>query len=453
MLNVSEEACLVIERLQDSGYEAYVVGGAVRDLLLGITPKDFDIATNARAEDVVNLFTRTFLTGEKFGVITVLIDRTRIEVATFRVDGPYYDSRRPDNITLVGDLESDLSRRDFTINAMAYDINTESVIDPFGGQDDLLGKKLVAVGDPVSRMVEDPLRMMRGVRLCCQLDLNLNTDLFFSIVGYHSLLNYVSKERIKEELVKILLSRAPHRGLTKLKCLGLLEVISPRLSLLSTIFPKHPHSKNVLQHTADVLQNLSHTDDAILMLAGLFHDVGKINSLMKDDKLDFSDHCEVGEQMVVQELSRLRFSKKTIYKVSKLVKYHSLNTEMGKKGLRNLINIFEHDYVMIERLFRLRRADLLSIDREIAKPLLVQLNRLSQLLDEIRDEPDFKKLAINGYDVMNLLDIPGGKKVGDILDYAYQSVLDNRVKNDRQDLLEFVKNYKDDKKIRIEENK
>lgn len=444
--SIDSGAAKIIEVLQSHGYEAYLVGGCVRDMCLDRIPQDWDITTSAQPEQVLRLFTHTFATGLKHGTVTVVLDSDQdstpmqapqqYEVTTYRIDGEYQDARRPTQVFFTASLEEDLRRRDFTINAMAFNRQV-GLVDPFGGRKDLENKVIRAVGNAEKRFREDALRMLRAVRFASQLGYTIETETAKSIQANRHLLAKISKERIRDELLKILCSDNPDY-LVQLCSLGLMKYIIPELELGIGFDQKSVHhDKTVFDHTLAVVKNTP--NNPVIRLAALLHDIAKPATFSLDEKGQghFYNHHVVGERMAREILQSLRFDRMTIHKVCVLVRDHMSRFEnIKEKGLKRLINRVEPEN--INSLFILQTADILG-----SKPphdfsgILALQKRMEKVLKE-KEPLTVKELAVNGRDLIDL-GIEPGIKLGETLQWLLEKVWENPELNSKERLLAEVK--------------
>lgn len=425
MIKIDNGADKIINILQSQGYEAYIVGGCVRDSLLNKQPKDWDICTNALPKEILDVFKeyRTISTGLKHGTITIILDNKNYEVTTYRIDGKYSDNRRPDKVKFTSNIIEDLGRRDFTINAMAYN-QQEGLIDPFDGLNDLQNKIIKAVGSPDDRFKEDALRMMRAIRFACQLDLLLDKNTDEAIVKNKKLINNISKERINDELSKILISQYPSRGIKLLRDTGLLNEILPEVERMVKFDQLNPnHFKDVFEHTMIVLDEVP--NNLVLRLSALLHDVGKpiTFSIGNNGVGHFYKHHIEGEILTKKILKRLKFDNETIEKVCILVrehmnKYDFLKTSSIKKfisrvGIENLNNLFE-----------LQIADIKGSKppHDFSKILNLR-KQVEKILNE-KHPLTIRDLDINGYDLMGI-GIKPGRKMGEILNNLQRNLAES----------------------------
>lgn len=421
----------ILNLLSKEGYEGYLVGGCIRDFLLGKDPKDWDITTNASVEDLIDIFkkedAKMIPLGVKNGTIVVILKGKWHEVTTFRKrKQPVYSNP----------LEEDLSLRDFTINAMAYHPDF-GLIDPFGGREDLKEKVIRTVGEGEERFKEDPLRILRAVRLSIELDFFISHKTIGDMQSVKILLENVSKERIREELNKMLLCDQPSRGIRLLAKLELLDYIIPELKKTIGFNQRNPHhNKDVFEHTMAVLDNTPR--NLIVRLAALLHDIGKPNTFFigKDGIGHFYNHQNVGREMARKILKRLKYSRKTIDPISILIKEHMFHApNISSKGVRRFINRVGKEN--LEKFFQLQRADALGAK---ADNDITHIDELEQKCKDIlKESPALTKkdLKINGYDLIKM-GVPQGPEIGRILDDLLDKVLEDPGLNEREKLMEMV---------------
>lgn len=440
LLKLSNGASFVIKKLKEKGYSAYAVGGAVRDALLGKAPDDFDITTDATPDDVKKIFKKTFDTGIKHGTVTVLFDNEPIEVTTFRLDGEYKDNRKPETVTLVKDVVKDLSRRDFTINALCYN-DEEGLLDLFGGVDDLNNKIIRAIGDAEKRFNEDSLRILRAVRFSAQLGFTIEENTKKAIVSCACLVKNLSVERIISEIDKIIMSDSPEH-LKMLYDLGVSEHIMPELC--KCFMQKQNtrwHIYDVGMHTINVIKNSP--KKLHLRYAALMHDWGKphchgINELGEDS---FRNHAKVSYTLAESFLKKYKFSNSQKDKILRLVKFHDLEILPEKKYVKRAINKVGDDIFL--DLCSLKRADCLSQNLELTSPRLNFIDTLEKLYFEIKENKEgisLKDLKISGNDIKEM----GyeGKKIGEILNFLLEHIIEKPEDNEKEVLIELVKNNK-----------
>ena len=443
-INTPKEVKLIIDTFYRSNFEAFMVGGCVRDILLGNLPKDYDITTSAKPEITISLFDKTIPTGLKHGTVTVLISNEPYEVTTYRTEGKYIDNRRPSSVDFVTDIKEDLSRRDFTINALAYNEKV-GLIDYFNGTDDIKNKIIRCVGNADKRFKEDALRMLRAVRFSCQLNFDIEENTYTAIKNNYKLIKNISSERIRDELCKILISENPSKGLEILRDTKLLEIILPEINALYNFSPKCTnHNRNVFAHTLKVIDNTE--NDLLLRLSALFHDVGKLNTLTPLNNgtfYGFPGHCLEGSIMVKKILSRLRFDNNTIKVISKLIEHHLvLNATVmpTKYEVKMLLNEVGVDNINL--LFSLQRADINSLDNP--RIFLEKVRYTENLVNEIinKNEPlTIKDLNISGGDLISNLNLKPGKILGDVLNHLLNIILKNPDLNSKESLLTLAKSF------------
>lgn len=434
MLNKSIK--YILKKINNHGYEAYVVGGAVRNYLLGKDIADFDVTTNALPDYIEKLFEKTIPTGKKFGTITVLHDNNSYEITTFRSDGVYSDGRRPDSVSFSKELKEDLKRRDFTINAMCMDYD-ENIIDYFGGKEDLKNGIIKCIGNPDERFNEDALRMIRAVRFMTQLRFTIDEETRLSIIKNSHFIKAISIERIHDELNKILLSEKPSRGIRMLVNTGLMDYIIPEY--LSTVgFNQHNpyHDKDVFEHVMEVLDNIE--PKLNLRLAAVFHDISKPECFTQDEngRGHFYGHHIKSATVTKEIMRRLKYSNDLIEDVSTLIRYHYLKEiDMKDKGVKRFIN-----NVGIDRLDDMFALNIADIKGKSSTANFDKVEALRKKCNEILNnkEPlNRKDLDIDGNDLENL-GIKKGKLYGELLDKALELVLEFPEKNNKEELTEYI---------------
>lgn len=428
-------------------FELYVAGGAVRDMILGTTTTDWDFATNATPEQVMKIFPDSFC-HNVFGTVTVKWPQNApgdekiqlFEITPYRTDHGYSDKRRPDEVRWATTIEDDLARRDFTMNAMAYD--GEKVIDPYGGKDDICAKLVRAVGDPDTRFSEDALRMLRAVRFASQLGFLIEPKTRDSVARNAPLITHISWERIREEFFRILMSPHPSEGILFLKNMNLLRFILPELDVCFDIPQKSPmrhHIYDVGTHMVMSLKNCE-SDDVITRFATLIHDIGKAKTFHKDEATDmitFYNHEVVSTQQAANIAERFRLSKDEKERLVRLVENHQfvVSEDLTDNAIRRFIrNVGKEN---LEHMYALRRADRLGgAAKETSWRTELFKKRVAQLLIEPFTVKDLK---VDGNDVMEILKIKPSRQVGDILDTLFVKVENKEIANEREILLEEIK--------------
>lgn len=426
MIYIPDYVELVIEKLEEKGFEAYIVGGCVRDSLLGKIPSDFDITTNATPDEIELIFKefKTVNIGKEFGTIIVVQEKGNIEITTFRIESEYKDGRRPDRVSFSNQISDDLSRRDFTINSMAYN-KRKGIIDPFNGIEDLNKKIIKAVGNPYERFREDHLRIMRGIRFATELDFHIEKETYTALGAESYNLKNISAERIYVEFAKILLSPVPSIGMKLLLELHVLRILFPELCSLVGFDQKNPnHDKDIFSHSLCVLDNVYPI--LSLRLAALFHDIGKPDCFSLDDQGvgHFYGHDKVSLEITQNILNRLKAPTDLINKVSLLINDHmSVHNEMGLKGLKRQIARLGEDNIFY--LIELQKADrLCSSDENNNIDFLIEREKEIKEIIEYKEPYEKSQLAINGKQIIDL-GYKQGPLIGEILEYLLELVLEN----------------------------
>ena len=425
----------ILDTIHAAGFEAYVVGGCVRDAILGREPEDWDITTNALPEDIKKLFRRTIDTGIEHGTVTVMMGKEGYEVTTYRIDGKYEDSRHPSEVTFTKNLTEDMKRRDFTINAMAYN-EEEGLIDRFGGLDDIEKKLIRCVGNAKERFDEDALRIMRAIRFSAQLGYTIEEDTQIAIKEFVPNLKKISAERIQVELVKLLLSDNPDKIRLAYE-LGITAVILPEFDRCMTTEQNNiHHSYTVGEHIIQSLINVR--SDRILRLTMLLHDIAKPATLTIDDGgiSHFKGHQEMGVKMAHDIFRRLKFDNKTMESVCNLIRYHDERYTATAKNVRKAMNTVGADNYPL--LLEVRTADTLAQSTYKRDEKLEHLQKLRELYQEITEKNEcvaLAELAVNGRDLIDR-GIAPGKQIGEILGRMLLDVLDYPEHNTKEYLLD-----------------
>jgi tRNA nucleotidyltransferase (CCA-adding enzyme) len=422
----------ISRRLREGEYQVFLVGGAVRDFLLGVREKDWDIATNASPGAIRDLFPHTKSFHLKHGTITLVIKGRHVEVTTFR--GP--------EVRAGSGIEEDLAHRDFTINAMAYDLIRKSIIDPFGGREDIRGKMVRAVLDPMERFQEDPLRMMRAIRFSQELGYSIDTKTLTAITSFSSAISGVAVERIRDELMRLLMVNRPSAGFNLMRKTGLLKVILPELAEGYRKRQSDFHKYTIYRHIMETVDAIER--EPVLRLSALFHDIAKPRVREKiKGRWRFFSHAEASAELTRQIMRRLRFSNELTSRVSILVAHHMFDCkkELSDRAIRRFIKRIGAEHV--DELMRLRKADDLAHgwgkdygDRtgDFWKRVHDQMNRAPAL--------SISDLALNGHDVMAIAGLPAGPRVGYILNKLLEDVLENPEHNRRETLIDMLKQTK-----------
>lgn len=447
-MQIPEHVSFIIHKLEESGFEAYAVGGCVRDTLLGRVPGDWDITTSALPEQVKSLFRRTIDTGIEHGTVTVMLGKEGYEVTTYRVDGDYHDGRHPSSVTFTPSLIEDLKRRDFTINAMAYRPG-DGIVDCFDGISDLENKIIRCVGNPEERFQEDALRMLRAVRFAAQLGFTIEENTKAAITKLAGNLRLISKERIQVELVKLLTS--PHPDYIRLAWeTGITAVILPEFDRMMETPQRNPfHSVSVGEHTIQTL--LAIPADPVLRLTMFLHDVGKPDCLRIDEtgNTHFTNHAPVGAELAHKILRGLKFDNHTIDSVTALIRWHDSFRDcmdysvtppaVRKAEVRRIASKIGRE--LFPQLMKVNMADNLA-KSDLAKALIVPcLREIEAAYGEIVADGNclsLRELAINGKDLM-AMGVKPGKEIGLILGRCLELVLDEPEMNTREGLMELAK--------------
>jgi len=445
-MKIPQEIQSITEKLENAGFDAYIVGGPVRDFLMEKTPKDWDMTTDAQPEDIQQLFPHNFY-NNIFGTVTIINENNKdislktIEITTYRTEAGYTDKRHPDKIGFTSKLEEDLKRRDFTINAMALRERNgkQEIVDIFEGKEDMNQRIIRAVGNPDERFSEDALRMLRALRFAVQLDFEIEKNTFDSIKKNADLLKNISQERIRDEFQKIILSDDPAKGIELLRESELLKFIIPELEAGIGVAQNKHHIYTIYEHLIRTLK-FCPSKKLEVRLAALFHDIAKPQTKAGEGQdSTFYNHDFVGAKITEKILRRLKFSNKVVEETSLLVKNHMFyyNTgEVSEAGIRRLIKRVGQEN--LKDLMDLRIADRLGSGTPKAKPY--KLRHLEYLIEKVSKDPiSPKMLKINGVDIMKLLDIQPGPKVGAILKVLLAEIIEDPGKNDRKYLEDRVK--------------
>jgi len=433
----------VLRRLHEAGHKAYVIGGAVRELLVGEkpAPQDWDLGTSALPDEVLGLFPRGITTGARFGTITVPTEAGPCEVTTFRVESEYRDARRPDQVTFVRELEEDLKRRDFTVNAIAWDPLHDRLVDPTGGLPDLEARLLRAVGEPGARFREDGLRPIRAARFAATLEFDLEPETERALIDAHVEVSRVAAERVQDELMKMLRAREPSRGFEVLRRAGLLGLWLPEVQNCVAVPQNRYHAYDVYFHTLRTC-DAAPPEKPVVRLAALFHDVGKpeTRAEKEDGDATFYNHQFVGETLARSAMERLKFSRDLTDRVAHLVRHHMFDyrPEWSDAAVRRFIRGV--GVGSIADLFDLRIADNIGNGLKTGFPhYLPELRARVEAVLEAEEALSVRDLAIDGQDVMRTLRMGAGPRVGEILDHLLEEVLENPALNEREALLERVR--------------
>ncbi|QUI21364.1 CCA tRNA nucleotidyltransferase [Vallitalea pronyensis] len=440
-IDMPDYARQIIERLNDHGYEAYVVGGCVRDQLIGREPNDWDITTSALPQQVKKLFGKTIDTGLQHGTVTIMIGKEPIEVTTYRIDGKYEDNRRPKSVAFTNQLVEDLRRRDFTINAMAYH-HKEGLVDAFHGVADLEQGIIRCVGNPHERFNEDALRMLRAIRFAAQLDYALDEATGQAITDLADLIRHVSMERVHVELNKLLISNHPMRFMD-IHRYGLMPYVMPEFLPCIGNHQHHPY------HHYPIGEHIMRSVEAIraektLRWTMLLHDIGKPEKKTTDeDGIDhFYGHEQLSADMAYAILNRLKFDKKTLNRIVALIACHDIRVEDQPKRVRRAVNkIGTH---LFDDFLAVQEADMRAQHPDKLEERLIVLDKVRAIWQRIQEEGQcvtIKDLKINGRDLINH-GFKEGKEIGDILQHLLNKVIEEPALNNRDMLLEILETLK-----------
>lgn len=457
-IKLPEKVEYIINELLKNGYEAFAVGGCVRDALLGRVPMDWDITTSAKPQQVKKIFRRTIDTGIQHGTVTVMLDKEGFEVTTYRIDGEYEDSRHPKSVEFTTNLVEDLKRRDFTINAMAYN-PVVGLVDEFGGAKDLERKRIVCVGNPMERFGEDALRMLRAVRFSGQLGFTIEENTRQGIIKLADTIQNISAERIRVELDKLICSKHPENILIAHET-GLTKFILPELDKMLATPQNNPHHKdNVGIHCIESVSILNNQmadmeeyqelfDDkklhSILCWTMLLHDVGKPDAKSTDEEgIDhFIMHPVKGADLAEQVLRRLKFDNHTITLATHLIKWHDYRPELKAKAVRKAMNKVGQEYMDI--LFAVQYADAMAQSEYQQEEKLDKIKKAKEICHEVMEKQqctNLKQLAVTGKDLIAAGFVPG-KQLGEVLANLLELVIEEPECNTKEILLMKAENYK-----------
>ena len=440
-----EDIQLLHKIFKYAGYESFIVGGCVRDYLLGIKPKDWDMCTDALPEDIVRILNgkyRVIETGIKHGTVTVVMPGMQVEITTYRVDGVYSDNRHPDKVEFTKCLEADLSRRDFTINAMAYSLDT-GIVDLFGGKDDLLLNNIKCVGNPNKRFQEDALRILRAIRFASRYRFQIDKDTKLAMNTHSHLLNKIAKERIQSELSNAI--HYPYFPYVVWDNKEILETVIPEFIPCVKQEQGKGHKYTVFEHLVETLRRSSNYDD-IVKWAALLHDIGKPKTAeFRNDDYHFSYHALESSKIANNILSRLRFSAEDTKNIVQLIDLHTIDlADISCYDIKGWLGDIGEK--QLTRLLQLRKADLLSrgkfddfVQREFSGVMETE-NKLKSII--IAKEPyKISQLKVSGNDIINQLQLPPSKLIGSCLKYLLDLVRRNPELNDKEVLLTRARNH------------
>jgi len=447
-VQVPEDVSKILKKVSDKGHEIYIVGGAVRDVLMGKSVYDWDFTTSATPEEIQETFPDSFY-DNKYGTVGIpneVENERPYEITTFRTEHGYSDSRRPDKVKWGKTIFDDLKRRDFTINAMALTFKDFEIIDPYDGQEDIKKKLIRAVGNPNDRFSEDALRMMRAVRIAAELGFTIEDDTFEAIKSNATLINKIAQERVKDELFKILASPHPYEGILIFKNAGLMMEILPEMEKTFGVEQKSPGRHHIYDVGTHSLYSLKHVAERnpspLVRLATLIHDIGKPQTFQKLDSgtITFYNHELLSAQIAKRIADRLRFANSEKEKFWKLVRYHqfSVDERQTDSALRRFIKKVGLDN--ISDMLDLRVGDRLGGG---ARETSWRLEEFKKRIIEVQKEPfSVKDLKVDGNDLMKVLNLTPGPKVGEILQKLFEEVVEKKIDNNKDTLLQRLKEFK-----------
>ena len=446
--------------LNMEGFQCFLVGGSVRDSIMGFTPKEYDIATDAKPEDVQRIFKYTIPTGIKHGTVLVILDDMHVEITTFRSDGNYSDGRHPDRVEYTASIEDDLPRRDLTINAMAYNVLDGALIDMFDGMKDIKNKIIRSVGNPYERFTEDGLRIMRAIRFATKLNFNIEKETFDAICRSTGMLASIAYERIREEFNGILISDNPFRGIELLRKTGILALIMPELMQGFGVSQNKFHKYDVYYHILHTIQAVEplETEELTLLvrLAALFHDIAKPmvqKKVSKQEEPVYYNHEVVGANVAKKIMKRLKYSNAEIDFVALLVRQHMFyyQDEWTDGAVRRFMKAVGVEN--IKPLLKLREADRIGSGNRKEKESRA-IPKLLARIDKIIEEENaitVKDLKINGNDLMKEFNLKPSPIVGKILNYLLELILDEPNLNSKECLIEKTRLFLEENNIKNEE--
>jgi len=435
-----QTALKIIKKLRNKGYQAYLAGGCVRDILIGKKPQDYDIVTSAKPEEIEAILKKTIPVGKKFGVILAVEEGHHFEIATFRSDAGYSDGRRPDAIYFTN-AQDDAKRRDFTINGLFFDPFSKKVVDYVGGQEDLKRKILRFIGSPEERIKEDNLRILRAIRFKNSLGLKYDSQTFKALQKNAYLIWNISAERLQDELNKILKDKNRFDALKDMEEIGLLKYLFPEIERLKGVLQPdlyHPEG-DVFQHTLLALKHLPPKAPLFLIWATLFHDLGKPDTFKVTDRIRFDGHAKRSLELAGEICQRLRMPKKEQQMIGWLVEYHMILSDLPKmRRAKQLKWLLDPRFKYLLALFK---ADVLGSVKDPKKADLSLYNQIKKLYQEAKKLPRPKKPILTGKDIIKYLKIPQGPQIGKLLKLVEEAHLEGKIKTKKQ-AIKYLKNQR-----------
>lgn len=455
LMKLPENVKKLAKVFKERGFSLYLVGGAVRDALLGNEQLDYDFTTDASPSEVSSMFKRVIPVGIDHGTVLVLFNGSEYEITTFRTEGKYSDNRHPDSVVFVKNIDEDLKRRDFTINAIAYSIEEDKIIDLFGGREDLAKGVIRAIGNPLERIEEDALRMLRACRFAARLNFDIDDETLEAVKSSASLIKNISSERIRDELIKLMKSAKPSVGLEYMRVTGLMELIMPELLEGFGVEQNRFHSHDVYYHNIYSC-DAAPSDNYIVRLAALFHDIAKPQTSRgkpDDEGNSFYNHEVVGSRIAYRILRRLKFSKDEMERVSHLVRHHMFfyTSEWTDGAVRRFLRNVGLEN--LDDLFLLRDADREGngTKQGIPKTFIEFKNKIAEIIEQ-DNALKVTDLFINGNDLISKIGLKPGPIIGEILNYLLELVLDEPELNEHEKLVSLASEYYEKKKSYALEN-
>jgi len=446
MRSLPQEVLEIARKLQSHRHKCWVVGGPVRSMILGEEPNDWDLCTTAKPNAVINMFDKVIPTGLQHGTVTVILNGEHFEITTLRSDGDYSDGRRPNNVRFVTNIAEDLARRDFTMNAIAFDPLTNEVVDPFGGTEDILSQVIRAVGDPNERFKEDGLRIMRAARFAATLKFAISSETVSAMATNINSFKKVAQERITSEFIKMMFADKPSHGISIMDISGMLPHVLPELLDGKGMQQNIWHAYDVYRHSLECMDNCPAREH--LRIAGLLHDIGKpLTRTFKSEEYgyQFLGHDKVGANLADLILRRLKFSNAAREEIVSLVRNHMICYEKNwsNAAVRRWLRRNNND---VHDLILLARADLKAkgqpnTEKELSDLLDHLVERIKTVSTTVIKGVD---LAINGHDVMEIMGIKGGPRVKEALDFCLEYVTDHPNANTKSQLRQLLANRKVD---------